>query len=302
MTRAADRLIVCGYRGKLENDASWQAMVTRALSANSDRCQATTFSSGDEEWNGYRWRAPAGPEKSIPRLDALAQQSLLPPIPPDLSKPLPPSPPLPRPLSPSGAGAVIENEDSEAGFISPLFGEQAAGGRALQKGRLVHRLLQTLPSFEAQERAAAAERYLSRAAAYWPEGERRQLATAVLAVLARPDLDPAFGPDSQPEVSIMGTFRLASQERAVSGRIDRLAVTSDKRVLILDYKTNRFPPRSIDAVPFSHRAQLAVYREILKPLYPEHQIECILVYTQTAEVINLSVEVLEASLAELNTK
>jgi ATP-dependent helicase/nuclease subunit A len=183
-----------------------------------------------------------------------------------------------------------------------LFGEQAAGGRALQKGRLVHRLLQTLPSFEAKERAAAAERYLGRAAAYWPEDERRHLAEAVLSVLARPELDPAFGPDSQPEVSIMGTFRLASQERAVSGRIDRLAVTSDKRVLILDYKTNRFPPRSIDAVPFSHRAQLAVYREILKPLYPEHQIECILVYTQTAEVINLSVEVLEASLAELNTK
>ncbi len=59
MTRAADRLIVCGYRGKLDNDGSWQAMIARGLAANSDLCLPAQFLTNGEEWAGYRWRAPA---------------------------------------------------------------------------------------------------------------------------------------------------------------------------------------------------------------------------------------------------
>src|SRR5690606_39220834 len=44
MTRAADRLVVCGYRGRLENKDTWHQMIAAALSADSDRCVETTFS------------------------------------------------------------------------------------------------------------------------------------------------------------------------------------------------------------------------------------------------------------------
>ncbi|MGO7888544.1 PD-(D/E)XK nuclease family protein, partial [Rhizobium ruizarguesonis] len=60
---------------------------------------------------------------------------------------------------------------------------------------------------------------------------------------------------------------------AVSGRIDRLAVLAD-RFVILDYNTNRVPPATEEAIPFAHRAQLAIYREILAPLYPDKRIDC----------------------------
>ncbi|MGO7770846.1 PD-(D/E)XK nuclease family protein, partial [Rhizobium ruizarguesonis] len=66
---------------------------------------------------------------------------------------------------------------------------------------------------------------------------------------------------AQPEVSIMGTLTLEDRRYAVSVRIDRLAVLAD-RVVILDYKTNRVPPATEEAIPFAHRAQLAIYREI----------------------------------------
>jgi ATP-dependent helicase/nuclease subunit A len=55
-------------------------------------------------------------------------------------------------------------------------------------------------------------------------------------------------------------------------------------------------------VPLSHRAQLAIYCEILRPLYPAKSFECVLVYTESAQVVTLPAELLSRSLAELKTK
>jgi len=79
-----------------------------------------------------------------------------------------------------------------------------------------------------------------------------------------------------------------------------MAVLED-RVLLVDYKTNRNPPRHVKDVPLSHRAQLAIYREILKPLYPTKPIECLLIYTETGTVLDLPEDVMRASLADLET-
>ncbi len=46
----------------------------------------------------------------------------------------------------------------------------------------------------------------------------------------------------------MGTLHLRGKEHAVSGVIDRLAVSGD-RVLIVDYKTNRPAPQALADVP-----------------------------------------------------
>ncbi|WP_137130644.1 double-strand break repair helicase AddA [Rhizobium sp. FY34] len=302
MTRAADRLIVCGYRGQRENDESWQAMIARALSANTERCTVARFSGPDGEWGGYRWQAPAGPSRPFERHTEERTSPLEQALPEALFRPLPPLPPLPRPLSPSGAGVMIEDEDGDAVFVSPLFGEKASSGLALQKGRLTHRMLQMLPALPRSEQEDAARRYLSRTAAFWRPAEREALLASVLAVLGHPDLQTVFSGHAQAEVSIMGTLRLKGRAHAVSGRIDLLAVTPDRRVVILDYKTNRFAPRTAEQVPLAHRAQLAIYREILQPLYPDHAIECILVYTETVKVITLPGDVLTRSLAELVTK
>jgi ATP-dependent helicase/nuclease subunit A len=303
MTRAADRLIVCGYRGKQENDESWQAMIARALCADTDRCELASFTGPDGEWSGHRWRLPASAGRPITVAeDDGASDRARPPLPEALSQPLPPSRPLPRPLSPSGAGAMVEEEDGDAAFISPLFNDMPKAGRGLQKGRLTHRMLQVLPGLAPEEQEAAAERYLSRTAAFWPEAERRSLVASIMAVLRRPDLQALFSGHAQAEVSIMGTISIAGRQHAVSGRIDRLAVTPDKRVLIVDYKTNRFAPRTVDQVPLTHRAQLAIYREILTPLYPGHSVGCLLVYTETAKVIDIPEAALSATLEELVTK
>ncbi|MGF9566353.1 double-strand break repair helicase AddA [Neorhizobium sp. JUb45] len=301
MTRAADRLIVCGYRGKRENLDSWQAMVARGLSADDTHCQTAEFTGPDGNWTGLTWRLSGEPNRQIPKEDPKEHAETTSLLPEALGRPLPPQKLLPRPLSPSGAGTMIDDEAIDAVITSPLFGDAASPDRALQRGRMTHRMLQMLPDFPETERLAAAQRYASRAVPFWPESERRQLIETVIGVLSATDLRDAFSDHAQAEVSIMGTLKIDDRDYAVSGRIDRLVV-NDSRVMIMDYKTNRNPPGSQEQTPFSHRAQLAIYREILAPLYPGRAIDCVLVYTESGHVIRLSDDLLSRSLSELRTK
>ena len=222
-------------------------------------------------------------------------------LPAALSRPLPAPRHLPRPLSPSGAGTIIDDEAGNLLVASKLFGDKGASDRAIEKGRLVHRMLQMLPDIPPQERSAAAQRYAERTTRYWPAEERQALVSSVLALIAHDALQGVFTSHAQAEVSIMGTLQLGEQSYAVSGRVDRLAVLED-RVVILDYKTNRVPPATLEAIPFAHKAQLAIYREILAPLYPGKRIDCVLVYSEDATVHTLTEPVLRSALAELKTK
>lgn len=300
MTRAADRLIVCGYRGVRDNPDTWHAMISTAMRGEDVRSEAATFDGADERWEGFRWRVEyvrRPLERFVKAETALERQAL----PEALGRPLPPQGQLPRPLSPSGAGTIVDEDAGELPVISPLFGESNPSNHALEKGRLIHRMLQTLPDFPAPEQADAAKRYVDRAARHWPEAERDELANAMISLLSHPDLKAVLGAHGEAEISIMGTLNLDGQDFAVSGRIDRLAVMED-RVVIVDYKTNRIPPATAADLPFAHQAQLAIYREILAPLYPGRPIDCVLVYTENASLHRLTESALLSALARLKTK
>ncbi|WP_434711725.1 double-strand break repair helicase AddA [Rhizobium sp. YTUHZ045] len=300
MTRAADRLVVCGYRGVRVNNDTWHMMISAALSEGHPHVEAATFSGPDGEWPGIRWRVPRV-ERRFERIDRHEARDSQEALPEGLLRPLPPQAELPRPLSPSGAGTIVDEDEGSLFVASPLFGEKERSDRSLEKGRLIHRMLQALPDIPPVKRPDAASRYAERAARFWPEAERRRLVDSVLRLMDEEGLQPVLGVEAQPEVSIMGTLTLADRRYAVSGRIDRLAVLAD-RVVILDYKTNRVPPSTEEAIPFAHKAQLAIYREILAPLYPGKRIDCMLVYTENASLYTLSEEALGLALAGLKTK
>ena len=301
MTRAADRLVVCGYRGKIENEGTWHRMVTDAL-AGDERCTGASFSTPGETWQGFRWRED-GAHTAEAEPVAAPEKAEAPPLPEALSRPLPPQVTLPRPLSPSGAAAVIETDAADLMVPSALFSRRGVpgGAHALERGRILHRFVQVLPAFDPADRQAAARRYLERAAGGWPDHERAALVEAALAVIADETLGTVFSPEARAEVSIMGTLSLGGRDYAVSGRIDRMAV-SGETVEIVDFKTNRVPPLAPADIPFEHKAQLAIYREILRPLYPAHDIRCGLIYTEGPTVWWLDGGLLDASLAELGTK
>ncbi|WP_331372695.1 double-strand break repair helicase AddA [Sinorhizobium chiapasense] len=303
MTRAADRLVICGYRGQRENTDTWHAMVRGTLAQDiKGRGTPMVFRAGGEEWEGHAWR------ETHPHIDAPVAEGVraegergAPGLPATLSAPLPSPRRLPRPLTPSGTGIVIDDPDSDSIVGSALFTEKAAPNRSLLRGAILHRLLQVLPSIDPAERPAAADRYLLRSVPRWAEPERRALADAVIDLLDHPDLQTLFAAHSRAEVSVMGTLTLGGREFAVSGRIDRLAVSGDT-VTIADFKTNRQVPTSLAEVPPVYRTQLAIYRELLKPLYPGLRFRCALIFTEGPAIQVLPDVMLDRSLEELATK
>jgi ATP-dependent helicase/nuclease subunit A len=297
MTRAEDRLIVCGYHGvRGRRDDTWHAMVEAALKAAPATTEEAHPATGEAVLRyavtAVKPVAPAAEEAQLPSA----------PLPPPaaLHAPLPPAPVLPRPLAPSGAGAAIEPEaDIAFSGRSPVLDATGDSSLALERGTALHRLIQMLPDIDADRRAEAARGYLGRIGRDWPESERERLWRSVEQVLADPVYAPLFAAGSRAEVAIMGRVAIGGVERAVSGKIDRLAVTGDA-VLIVDFKTGR-PPQSPDPARLSpsHVAQMALYRELVRPLYPDREIRAALVYTEAPVLVPLGDETLAQALRSL---
>ena len=86
----------------------------------------------------------------------------------------------------------------------------------------------------------------------------------------------------------------------MSGQIDRLAITADA-VLIADYKTNRDPPTSVDAVPPAYVGQLALYRALLGKIYPDRPIRAALVWTELPDLMELPADMLDQALVRITS-
>ncbi|MEY9445131.1 double-strand break repair helicase AddA [Bradyrhizobium diazoefficiens] len=192
-------------------------------------------------------------------------------------------------------------------------GQSAEGGRAvrsgesvqsralaLQRGTLVHRLLQSLPDIAAERRREAARGFMARNASDWAEADRTALADKVLALIAEPRFAPVFAAGSRAEVAIVGRLeRPGLQPALVSGQIDRLVVRPDE-VLIVDFKTNQAAPKSATEAPAVYVRQLALYRAVLARLYPQKPVRAVLLWTEALEYMEISAPALDAALASLH--
>ena len=296
MTRAEDRLIVCGYFGKrTPPDTTWHAIVSRALTG--EGLSETRQHPADSEATVHRYRVSPAPEPPDGTTEKPAASAVAETLPAWLAERQSEPPPLPAPLSPSRAMALIEDAPAAPGKSSPVL-DAADASFAIRRGLAAHRLLQMLPDVEPRNRDAAARRYLERAGADWPPAEREAALVAVAAVLGDEEFAPIFSPGSRAEVAVMGTLDMRGRPRVVSGTIDRLAMTGD-RVLIVDYKTNRPPPETLDDVAPAYLLQMALYRALLAPLYPGRKVEAALLFTEAPRLIALPDAVLDSALARL---
>ncbi|ESZ66719.1 ATP-dependent helicase [Mesorhizobium sp. L103C119B0] len=298
MTRAEDRLIVCGYHGKRSpSTGTWHSIVSRALLAAPESTERHHPASGEPV---HRFVITKLPPVALAAADeARLPQPLLPFLPANLFRPLPPYEELPRPLSPSGASALIdEGKEAVVDTRSPVLDSEAEPGFAVMRGLALHKLLQMLPGFAEDERQGAAAQYLIRAGADWPEAERNKALASVMAILRDSRFAGLFSPSSRAEVAVMGSLEVKGRLRSISGKIDRLAVTPE-RVSIVDYKTNRPAPAGLAQVPPAYILQLALYRALLQPLYPGRAVTAALLFTEAPRLIELPAQAMDDALARL---
>ncbi len=118
----------------------------------------------------------------------------------------------------------------------------------------------------------------------------------MLAVLGDSRFAALFAQGSRAEVPIVGF--VSPNERKVAGQVDRLAVTAAD-VLIADYKSDRLVPRRIEDIPQGHVAQLALYRDVLCTLYPNHRVRAAIVWTAGPVLTELPDTALDAAMSRL---
>jgi len=75
-------------------------------------------------------------------------------------------------------------------------------------------------------------------------------------------------------------------EGDISGQIDRLAVLDDA-LLVLDYKTNRPPPATLEEVVPGYIAQLAAYRAALRLMFPARALRAAIVWTDGPKLMEI---------------
>jgi ATP-dependent helicase/nuclease subunit A len=290
MTRAADRLIVGGCMPGNMNTvrkSSWYDLITKGL-ARSD-LQVQEFETPNGKVTRYTLAeeaaASTGAAPATPTAAPIALPTWL------------LTPAQPETLTES---ALRPSEPPEGGSHPVRTGESIAQrARALQRGTLVHRLLQSLPDIAALGRRDAALAYLARNADGWSEDERERLAESAVALIADARFAPVFAPGSRAEVSIVGRLERPHWRPAlVSGQIDRLVVT-DHEVLIVDFKTNHAPPTEPAEAPKGYVRQLALYRAVLGKLYPQRPVRAALLWTETPEFMEISAPALDAELAAI---
>lgn len=294
MTRAADRLIVCGWRGvRTPKHPHWHAMIEKALSAGAETV---------EEPDGFawlRWRS-ARPETAGARRprQAAAEDpaaSALPLQAPEwLLRDADSEPATPRPLSPSQASELLGN--GAAPETASAGGGEDARRFALVRGTLTHKLLEHLPQVAPEKRDGFARRILAAKTIGWPEGAADRLFAEVGALLGHAEFEPLFGAASRAEVSVAGHVDLGGRRVLVSGQIDRIALTSQE-VMIADFKTNAAIPAAPEQAPESYVLQLALYRALLRQIYPHRTVRCFLVWTRAPSAMEISSSQMDMALA-----
>lgn len=271
MTRAKDRLIVCGHaRGNVTGGAaagSWWLAVQSGMERTGAAACETPFGAGLAlgEAGAVDAIAPARAEKAD--LPAWAR------------RPAPVEGPAPARQTPSKLSLPHDR----------IFSPRADGRARFRRGTLIHGLLQRLPDVTPDRRAVAAAGWLAAQGA--PVEEADGYAREALRVLADPAFAEVFGPGSRAEAPLVATL---ADGTVVRGVIDRLLVTPEA-VLVLDFKTDRPPPAQVEDTPPRILAQMAAYRAALRLIFPKRKVRSALLWTEEPRLAELPDALLDAA-------
>jgi len=272
-TRAEERLVIAGALGPraqgVAPPSSWYAVADRAF---------TALGAAGEGERVFRGLDPTGAPVTRKPADKPAEP--VDPVPGWAFTPAPVEARPPRPLAPSSLGGDAVSDPP------PTPAQRAAA----ERGRLIHALLERLPEVTSGGRAAAAERWLATVGGLADAASRAAIVEDVLRVIDDPDFAELFGPDALAEAPIAAVI---DDGIVVSGTVDRLLVLPD-RVRVVDFKTGRRAPASLQAIPPYHLRQMAAYAAALGKIFPDRPVEAALLYTAAPIMFTLPNNLLAA--------
>jgi len=290
MTRAEQRLVICGYaHGGARTGytkESWYEVCQTAMQGLDTTPFETPFGNGVSFGTSapVLTSAPPEVEKDTHEIPSWLYT-------PARSERLPY-----RRVTPSHLLAAPDSYGSDIRSPLILAALKNAGRDKFQRGNLIHKLLELLPDIAPARRHDVSRKYLDL------NGVETDFATEIMSevfsVLDHAEFQLFFGEGSRAEVSLGGRAKTLPKGLYLNGQIDRLTVT-DTHVYIIDYKSNRPSPQKQADVPDMYMAQMAAYRELAKDIYPGHDIVCALLWTDEPFLMTLDTEGLDQALTRV---
>ncbi|SNY91761.1 DNA helicase/exodeoxyribonuclease V, subunit A [Cohaesibacter sp. ES.047] len=301
MTRAEDRLYLCGYRGKNQPaENCWYEVARRSLAADLVDIEHPVTGEPIQRWQleGAFVAKDAASDKT----DKEKESAVSAPLPDWFGRPAPAKPASPLLLQPSRAAESEEAADRPFVKLTKIPTQaHVFDWEPRRRGTLIHALIEHLPQLPREKRSTSAHTYLASMASDMPHQARQQILDEVIGLIDHPEHGALFSPESQAEVSLAGFVTLNGETRTVSGQVDRLIVT-DRSVVIIDYKTNRHPPQTSEEIPLAYQTQMALYAELLAPLYPGKSILSLLLFTADASIMEVSAAQRRSALDHVGVK
>ena len=293
MTRARDRLYICGYEGvRGRDEGCWYDLVAHALEGNAVAAECP---------DGMPVLRIAGrQERAVSAEDGPVERRDLPARPPEWAfAQAPAEPRVLRPIAPSRLEAIEVDGTPVYGDDQPVTSPLDAGDETrFMRGRLIHKLLQLLPDVAVSQRADRAHAFLDGRAEHLSPEERSRIAIEVLDILDDGRFADLFAEGSRAEVPLVATLPLEGPDGrplVISGQVDRLVVTGED-VRIVDYKTNRPPPSSVDGVAPLYVRQMAAYRIALASVFPGKTARAFLLWTDGPNIMEIPQSMMEREL------
>ncbi len=204
--------------------------------------------------------------------------------------------------APQPRAALETRSPSDLGGAKALAG---AGGDteelAKSRGSILHNLLEHLAPLPEDQRTNRGEQLLGQLGnQYKTPGISDilpSILTEALAVLNAAALAPFFAPGTLAEVPI--TAEIPEIGR-IHGIIDRLLVR-DKKVIAVDFKSNRTVPGYVTETPEGLLRQMGAYAAALAQIFPDHEVETGLIWTATNHYMPLPHDLVTQALGRTST-
>ena len=280
MTRAHDRLYVCGWQGQKDKpeSESWYELVKDGLGGLLAEIPTSDGSSVR--------RMECAQEKPIKNGEPSRERIAVPPL-PDWARTPAKAERVRRKLTPSRlALSPVEGAEAPFAFQPPLGPRALSANHRFARGRLVHALLQHLPEIAPENQERAARAFISARGADLAQALQDEILAETLAIIRDPRFAPLFQPGSLAEAPVVAKIGEGEDGYELEGQIDRLAILENE-LLILDYKTNRPPPKAVEEVAPAYIDQLASYRLALKRLFPGRRLRAALLWTDGPNLMEI---------------
>ena len=282
LTRAQERLYIAGFdkketkkdKDKTQDEKCWYDHIDDAFTSMAEQkvldSNERLMRGGDND--DYVW--------------CLDKQSPIPQTPPQPSRKAQDSEPaLPEWVLPHDKRQKPETrkddrkrdkqQQDDSFVLSPLQDD-----KALQRGDILHGLLQRLPihaaSLSQKQREAVIRQLVTRDQA---DDAIESYVDEIQNLFENPQLASLLAKPCQREITLMSLVEGQLQQH----RIDRLIVEQG-RVIIIDYKSDAKPPDKKQDMPQAYRRQLQRYKAVVQDVYPDKACEGYVLWTKTARL------------------